>query len=425
MENNVRLSYLLGFNEFIQISSEEIRLNNREDGFFALVSTDFSKFKDINSIYTYSDGDKLIRNLADVFLAQDECVYACRPYSDHIVGLFFIEYSDKEVAINRLVALEEEFCKNHKKQFPKVSIHLNIGVYVVNKDEEITTALDRANLARRSVKGNYSVPYALYTEKLQKLKEAESRLIPIFEKALEDKSILVFFQPKINVKEGKLCGAEALTRLLDEDGSMIPPDTFIPVLEESGKVLDLDWYVMRYVFKAIKDWIDEGKHVVPVSVNLSKIHFYHDQTVDNIIKEFDSYGISPEYVEFEVTESVFFEEADLIIKEISRLRSHGFKVSVDDFGSGYSSLNLIGTLPVDVIKLDKQFVKNCLGNQRGKSIIKGLIDILNQIDMEIVCEGIETKEEEKTVYEFGCDSMQGFLYDRPIPTNDFEKKYIV
>lgn len=426
MENGDRLTGLLSFNEFIQIAEEEIRLNNRENGFFALVSTDFSKFKDINTVYTYSDGDKLIRELSDVFLAQDECVYACRPYSDHVVGLFFIENDSMEAAINRLVVIEEDFCKRNKKNFPKVSIHLNIGVYRIrDKGEEITSALDKANLARRSVKGNYSVPYALYTKKLQRMKEAESRLIPIFEKALEDKSILVYFQPKINVKEGRIQGAEALTRLLDEDGSVIPPDLFIPVLEESGKVLDLDWYVMRYVFSEIRKWLDEGKHVVPVSVNLSKIHFYHDKLVDNIVQEFESYGFSPDLVEFEVTESVFVEEADLIIKEISRLRSHGFKVSVDDFGSGYSSLNMIGTLPVDIIKLDKQFVKNCLGNQRGKSIIKGLIDILNQIDMEIVCEGIETKEEERTVYEFGCDSMQGFLYDKPIPVSEFVDKYII
>lgn len=199
---------------------------------------------------------------------------------------------------------------------------------------------------------------------------------------------------------------------------------FIPVLENSGKVLELDRYVMTYVFKKIRSWVDAGKEIIPISVNLSKLHFYYDSLVESIITEFDSYNISPEYVEFEVTESVFFEETELIIDKIEKLREHGFKVSVDDFGSGYSSLNLIGILPVDIIKLDKGFIKNSLNNKKGKDIIKGLIKILNEIEMDIVCEGIETHDEERTVYEFGCDTMQGYLYDKPIPVSDFEAKYV-
>ena len=280
-------------------------------------------------------------------------------------------------------------------------------------------------MARRSVKGNYSVPWAVYNRKIQESNESDAKIIPIFNKALEDKSILVYFQPKMSVKENMVVGAEALTRLQDEDGNIIPPALFISILENSGKILELDWYVMRFVFAKIREWLNNGKKPIKVSVNLSKLHFYHDNLVGDIISEFDKYHISPEYIEFEVTESVFFEEAQLIINKIEKLRERGFRVSVDDFGAGYSSLNLIGILPVDIIKLDKGFIKNSLGNQKGKYIIKGLISILNEIDMDIVCEGIETKEEEQIVSEFGCDSMQGFLYDRPIPIEEFEQKYIV
>ena len=315
---------------------------------------------------------------------------------------------------------------HHKAEYSKTSVHLNTGVCVIDDfDEQITSIIDKANIARRSVKGNYSVPFAMYTKKLQELKEAESRLIPIFEKALENDEILVYMQPKISVTKGKICGAEALTRLIDDDGKIVPPDIFIPVLENSGKVLDLDWYVMKHVFRKIQEWVAEGRDVVTVSINISKIHFYHDSLVEDIIEEFEKYNISPDYVEFEVTESVFFEESELIIDKIEKLRAYGFKISVDDFGAGYSSLNLIGILPVDIIKLDKGFIKNSLNNRKGMDIIKGLIRILNEIEMDIVCEGIETKDEERVVYEFGCDSMQGFLYDKPIPIGDFESKYIL
>lgn len=419
-----KLTGLLLFDDFISVATERAEKCDKAK-VLAVISVDFSKFKYINHVYGYESGDMLIAKLATMFVSQESCVVACRPYSDHIVGLFAVEENQWEIKKNELKILEEAFVNEYRSQFPKTSIHLNVGVYVMeDHGEEIASAIDKANIARRSVKGNYSVPFALYTKKIQKKKDDESRLIPIFEKAIEENAILVYMQPKYNVSENEVQGAEALTRLRDEDGKLIPPDDFIPVLEDSGKVLELDWYVMRYVFAKVKEWLALGKRVVPISVNLSKLHFYYDNLVNDIINEFDTYDIDPKYIEFEVTESVFFEEAELIISKIEKLREHGFKVSVDDFGAGYSSLNLIGILPVDTIKLDKGFIKNSLGNRKGMEIMKGLIQILNEIDMEIVCEGIETTEEEKVVYEYGCDHMQGFLYDRPIPVKDFEAKYM-
>ncbi len=419
-----KLTGLFLFNDFLKVAGDKLKESDEKDTML-VISTDVTKFKYINRLYGYEAGDRLIQQLAEVCEKQGGYVVACRPYSDHIVSLFNIGQVAWETFEERLKEVQDDFVAKHKIEFPKASLHLNTGVYVIeNRYENIASAIDKANVARRSVKGNYNVPCARYNQKIAETKEGDAKIIPIFDKALEDKSILVFFQPKVSVSENTVVGAEALTRLKDDDGTIIPPDHFIPVLENSGKILELDWYVMRYVFAKIRTWLDEGKTPKRVSINLSKLHFYYDNLVTDIIKEFDSYQISPEYIEFEVTESVFFEEAQLIINKIEKLRERGFRVSVDDFGAGYSSLNLIGILPVDIIKLDKGFIKNSLGNNKGKNIIKGLISILNEIDMEIVCEGIETKEEEKIVYEFGCDSMQGFLYDKPIPVEDFERKYV-
>lgn len=419
-----KLTGLLLFDSFLSYAAKYLAECDENDNVI-VVSTDLSKFKYINRIYGFQSGDELIRKLAILFMERENCVAACRPYSDHIVGLFNLKNEKVECCNDCVRELQERFVLENKAKYSKASIHLNTGIYLIeDKTEEITSAIDKANIARRSVKGNYGVPCAIYSEELQKRKEGDEKIIPLFEKALEEKSILVYFQPKVNVSAHSVVGAEALTRLQDEDGTIIPPNVFIPVLENSGKILDLDWYVMRFVFNKIEEWIKDGRQPQKISINLSKIHFYYDTLVDDIIEEFRLHNISPEYIEFEITESVFFEEAELIISKIERLRTYGFKVSVDDFGAGYSSLNLIGLLPVDIIKLDKSFVKNSLGNQKGKDIIKGLISILNEIEMDIVCEGIETEEEERIVYEFGCDSMQGFLYDRPIPVADYEKKYI-
>ena len=419
-----KLTGLLMFNDFLKEASGKLA-ESAEGDTMVVISTDITKFKYINRLYGYEAGDRLIQQLAELTVLQEGYMVACRPYSDHIVSLFNIGQLPWDSFEMKLKEIQDEFVFQHKNEFPKASLHLNTGVHVIeNRYENIASAIDKANVARRSVKGNYSVPCASYDRKIEESKEGDAKILPIFDKALEEKSILVYFQPKVSVSENTVVGAEALTRLKDDDGNIIPPALFISVLENSGKILELDWYVMRYVFAKIRSWLAEGKTPKRISINLSKLHFYYDNLVTDIIREFDSYDISPEYIEFEVTESVFFEEAQLIINKIEKLRERGFRVSVDDFGAGYSSLNLIGILPVDIIKLDKGFIKNSLGNNKGKNIIKGLISILNEIDMEIVCEGIETKEEEKIVYEFGCDSMQGFLYDKPIPVEDFERKYV-
>ncbi len=422
--NKDKLTGLLLFDDFIIEATRCIEQTPQEN-MLVVISCDISNFKYINRMYGYEAGDKLIAGLAKCMVhEQENCICACRPYSDHILGIFEVCFEWEE-ARTRLRKVQEQFVKLYKKDVPRASLHLNVGVYVFGDHREpITSAIDKSNIARRSVKGNYCVSCAVYTKEMQEKKEEDAKIIPIFEKALEEKKILVYLQPKVSVSGKRIVGAEALTRLVDDDGKIISPDVFIPILENSGKVLDLDWYVMSYVFGCIQRWLSEGKTPNPISINLSKIHFYYDNLVNDIIKEFDLYSIPAKYVEFEITESVFFEEAELIISKIGKLREHGFKVSVDDFGAGYSSLNLIGILPVDTIKLDKGFIKNGLNNKKGKDIIKGLIQILNEIDMDIVCEGIETPEEEKIVFEFGCDSMQGFLYDKPIPIQTFEAKYL-
>ena len=274
------------------------------------------------------------------------------------------------------------------------------------------------------MKGDYSVPCIMFTEDLLKQSEDEARIIPLFEKNLTEGTLQVFYQPKISVARKALVGAEALSRLVDDDGTFLLPGAFIPVLEKTGKIVELDFYVLRKVLEQMQLWRGQGYTLFPISVNLSQLHFYHVNLVEDILSIVREYNIEPEYIEFEVTETVFISETALITEKLNRLRQYGFKVSVDDFGAGYSSLNLIGILPVDIIKLDKGFVSTSLKTVKGKEIVKGLIDILNRLQMNVICEGIEDKESEKIINSFGCDEVQGFLYDKPLPQAIFQRKYV-
>lgn len=411
------------FDDFIRIAGDLVRKNEKK---YYITSVDFSNFKYINKLYGFEKGNILLQELArHVSIENEYCYVACRPYSDHIIGLFGWEGSDEGKVQEYVRTLNHEFVKIHKKNYPLVGFHLNIGVCpVVDITENITSIVDKSNIARRSMKGNYGATCTIYSEKLMQKTEEEALVIPLFEKALSEETIQVFLQPKISASKQALVGAEALARLFDENGTVVMPAVFIPVLEKSGRIVELDLYVLEYVLRMQREWFDEGKVMIPISVNLSQLHFYNSQLVEEILFLTNKYGVDPQYIEFEVTETVFISETELITEKLEKLRTFGYRVSVDDFGAGYSSLNLIGILPVDIIKLDKAFIKNSLKTERGNEIIKGLIEILNRLNMNVICEGIENKEDEKIINDYGCDEVQGFLYDRPLPHLEFEKKYM-
>lgn len=422
MERDV-LTGLTYYDDFRRIAGE---IKEHDENKYYLISTDFSNFKYINKLYGYEKGDKVLRKFAEQFcLKQEECIAACRPYSDHILALFMWDEISDEGVRAYVSSFSEKITQELRKEFPLAGFHINYGIYPIHdRMEALASMVDKANMARRSMKINYNVSCCFYTESLMEKTDEEAKIIPIFEKNLREDTIQVYLQPKISVSRQELVGAEALARLLDEEGNVMYPMKFIPVLEKTGKIIELDYYVFYKVLALMKKWKEEGKSLFPVSVNLSQLHFYNVNLVDDILEATKKYGVEPEYIEFEVTETVFISETDLITEKLERLREYGYRVSVDDFGAGYSSLNLIGILPVDIIKLDKGFVKHSLQTGRGKEIVKGLIEILNRLDMSIICEGIEDREAEKMINDYGCDEVQGFLYDKPIPLEQFVEKYM-
>lgn len=252
----------------------------------------------------------------------------------------------------------------------------------------------------------------------------EREMIPMFERALKDNRILVYLQPKVAIESGLVIGAEALVRMLDDDGKIVPPMSFIPILERTGMIIQLDFCVLDQVCALIRKWMDNGIIPIRISVNLSRFDFQEDGSWEQMLKKIKDFDIPREYLEFEVTETIFYDDVEFIINKLRQLRAKGHKVSMDDFGSGYSSLNTVGLMPIDIIKFDRGFVQNSINNQKGLEIMSGLVDIFNKINLEVICEGVETEEEEKTIQQCGCDYVQGYYHDKPLPIEVFEGKYM-
>lgn len=238
-------------------------------------------------------------------------------------------------------------------------------------------------------------------------------------KALYNGEIKVFYQPKIEAGSTRVIGAEALVRWQKPDGSFIYPDMFIPALEENGSIVDLDFFVYEQVFKTLQERISAGKPIVPVSMNVSRAHLKDGRIYSYIKDLFKKYHVHPKYTEFELTESMYVQNIDKILTVVKEFREKGGRISMDDFGSGYSSLNLLTDLPIDTLKVDKVFLKNEHLNENEKTVLSCVIEMAKKLRMDVVCEGVETEEQSRFLSLLGCDMFQGFLYAKALPMEEY------
>ena len=420
---NDKLTNLLFYDDF----KEEVgKVIADRDNRYMLLSGNVSNFKYINNMYGYEQGDMLLKAIADFFISDfEDCLLGCRMHSDRFLALVKIDNDSEEEVGNDLHQLITNFTEIIKPDFPLANIHLNCGAYIIREDDEnVSEIVDKAEMARKSAKDNYLTSLVFYNEKIEEKAKMEREIIPMFERALRDNRILVYLQPKVAIESGVITGAEALVRMLDDDGKIVPPMSFIPILERTGMIIQLDFCVLDQVCGLIRKWLDNGIKPIRISVNLSRFDFQEDGSWEQMLNKIKDYNIPREYLEFEVTETIFYDDVEFIINKLRQLRAKGHKVSMDDFGSGYSSLNTVGLMPIDIIKFDRGFVQNSISNQKGLDIMSGLVDIFNKINLEVICEGVETADEEETVHKCGCDYVQGYYHDRPLPIAEFEGKYM-
>ena len=422
---NDKLTNLLFYDDFKEEVGKVISKSNKNK--YILMSGNISNFKYINNIYGYEQGDYLLKSVADFFMANVEnCIVGCRMHSDRFLSLVRMEENDEKEVMETVEQLVTKFIDTISPDFPLANIHLNCGAYIIREeDKNVSEIVDKAEMARKSAKDNYLTSLVFYNDKIEEKARMEREMIPMFERALKDNRILVYLQPKVAIESGLVIGAEALVRMLDDNGKIVPPMDFIPILERTGMIIKLDFCVLDQVCALIRKWIDNGIKPIRVSVNLSRFDFQEDGSWEQMLQKIKSFDIPREFLEFEVTETIFYDDVEFIINKLRQLRAKGHKVSMDDFGSGYSSLNTVGLMPIDIIKFDRGFVQNSINNKKGLDIMSGLVDIFNKINLEVICEGVETEEEEKTIQQCGCDYVQGYYHDRPLPIAEFEEKYMI
>ena len=240
------------------------------------------------------------------------------------------------------------------------------------------------------------------------------------ETALDNEEFLVYYQPKYDPQTDRLRGAEALIRWQSPEYGFLTPYKFIPIFEKNGFITSIDHYMIRHVARDQKRWLDMGMKCVPVSVNVSRIHFAEPDLAEQIRNIVDTEGTPHDLVEIELTESAFFDDKNAMLRTIARLKEYGFAVSMDDFGSGYSSLNSLKDMPLDVLKLDAEFFRGENADERGRIIVAEAIKLAQCLNMRTVAEGVEVKEQVDFLAGQKCDMIQGYYYAKPMPAGDFE-----
>ncbi len=410
---------------FLEKLQQELDLIGDDN--IVVIYTDIKHFKYINDTYGYKVGNALLKEFVAEFTNNNRLlVGAARVYSDNFVAANRIAADGytKESFREMIRRRNQEWETKFREKYLNSRLQFCTGISIVNKNSrslDAETVVSNANLARKVAKEMEDDCCVLFDQSMMEGIKREVEITSSIPKALANGEFKVFFQPKIETDTLHLMGAEALLRWQKPDGSYIYPDEFIPLIERSGQIVDVDYYVYREVFRFIAKRLQEGRKAVPISLNVSRVHLNKMHILEYVKELFEEYQIPYSMVEFELTESIYLDNTERALELIKGLHNMGTKVSMDDFGSGYSSLNLLSKLPIDIIKLDKVFLKEGDLQESDKIIISCVVDMAKKLQIMSLCEGVETMEQSNYLKEVGCQMQQGFYFSRPIPQEVFEK----
>lgn len=400
-------------------SASKALLKDNPDKQFAFLRLDIDRFKLINSFFGTAYGDRLLKRVAKRirdFAKTTECCTFGRIDAD-VFGIF-TPYQGKEETVKQI----EQAVEDMKKLSASYNIMIVYGVYVVtDRSLPISFMCDRAALAAKTVKGHYMKSYAFYDDKMRLSIENEQNIINEMSDALENHEFVPYYQPKYDVKTNKTVGAEALARWIHPTKGFISPGVFIPIFEKNGFISKLDFYIWECVCKQLKEWKDKGVPLFPVSVNVSRVNLYNPNLSKIIIELTKKYDVDPKYFNIEITESVYTDDNVMIDDITSQLRNNGFTILMDDFGSGYSSLNVLKDVQVDMLKMDMMFMFKAKYDGRAETIISSVIRMAKWLNIPVIAEGVDRAEQVEFLKSVGCDYIQGFYYSKPLPAADYEK----
>ncbi|MDN9805148.1 EAL domain-containing protein [Clostridioides difficile] len=383
---------------------------------YIIVYFDINNFKMINDTFGYEFGDNLLITIAKALkeeLTEGE-VYA-RLSSD-----YFAIFCDYKNGRNKIIRKLDNIRSNIESNLSIVfEISLCVGIYFVEEGEvDIQKAVNKANMARSVAKGK-NINYAIYNEDVRNKLSEESMILDDIKIALVKNQFEVYYQPKFSLVTGEMIGSEALIRWNHPEHGFISPAVFIPIAEKSKLILKIGRFVFERVCNDLSEWKKQGKKIVPVSVNLSRVELYQPDIVKFINKTIQMYNLSSDFIEIEITETVAINELNILKNVLNELRKHGFSISMDDFGTGYSSISCLRDMPIDILKLDKSFLGGIEHDERSRNIAKSIVSLAKSLDLVVIIEGVESKEQAELMKQFGCDLVQGFYFARPMPAKNF------
>ncbi|MDD3339049.1 MAG: EAL domain-containing protein [Lachnospiraceae bacterium] len=414
--NRVERDELTGlYNKHFFIEKVEELLRQNEDKKYDLLCFDVERFKLINDIYGTTKGDEVLCQLADLLQSVSRDINICGRFS---ADKFYTILPHKESYT------EDQFqylLKRINQLSIDMDIHIHCGVYVITDTSiPVSTMCDRVELAADKNKGNYSTFFTYYDESIRKALLEEQFIISSMQTALEEHQFQVYYQPKYDLTTEMVAGAEALVRWIHPQRGFLSPGSFVPLFERNGFITQLDQYVWERVCRDVRNWMDAGYPPVAVSVNVSRADLYNPKLTHIFLGLIAKYRIPIQYLHLEITESAYTDNPEQIIEVVNKLRKLGFVIEMDDFGSGYSSLNMLAEMPVDVLKLDMKFIQNESQNVSGKGILSFVISLAKWLDLAVIAEGVETSEQIASLRSMDCNYVQGFYYAKPMERAAFE-----
>ncbi|MBO5857758.1 MAG: EAL domain-containing protein [Clostridia bacterium] len=411
-----RLTKIPNRNTFVEKTQTIIEAN--PDIKFAIVRFDIESFKIINQLFGTSEGDSILKFIAvklqEIIEPIKNGTY-CRITSD--LFSFSIPYESEEL-LNSIIDTLVAAVKMYPLNF---DITLSFGIYVAeNSEYSVRHMLDRAGVAQKATKNNYKSHVSYFDEALREQEEIEITIVSEMKRALENGEFKIYLQPKVDMRTGDIIGSEALVRWVHPEKGLISPRSFIPIFENNGFITELDYYIFATVSKQLDKWRSEGLPILPVSVNVSRADLYDPNLFTNIVKIVDTYNIPHEFIEFELTESSFISDNHKLVELTYNLQKGGFHVLMDDFGSGYSSLNSLKDIKVDVLKIDINFLPTSTSDERAGKILTSVVSMASALDLKVVVEGVETREQADFLISIGAYEAQGYYFFRPMPVEEYE-----
>ena len=384
------------------------------------VVMNIDRFHSVNALYGRDFGDRVLRTLGEEiekYIKENDGI-ASRFDADRF-GIYSRHIEDWKPVLEHF-----QKCVDDLAHGP--NIHLRMGVKPWQAGMEPVHQLDRARIACNKIRGNFRAQIMIFDDAMEQREDRDQRLMNDLSRALEQQELEIYYQPKYDIRSDKpkLSSAEALVRWNHPELGLIHPDEFIPLLEQSGQISDLDHYVWAETARQIAVWRDQYGITLPVSVNLSRIDVFDPALISKLDSLLEKYGLSSKDLKLEVTESAYTENADQLITVIGQLRWKGYEIEMDDFGSGFSSLNMLSSMPIDVLKMDMAFIRNIERNEKDFRLVELIIDIARYLKVPVIAEGVETKKQLTLLKDAGCDLVQGYYFSRPLPAEKFAQKIL-